>query len=170
MKHERLEMVGSATQPITLTGTAQTMSVGLHAPSGPAAVAAGPAAAVAPAKSGKTYLHIENVASDQSHATYEVYVNLPPGADPAANKDHYAGMMPLFGVLQASQQTDRHAGNGLGFSMDITRLVDRLKAKNAWDDKSVNVTFVPRRTGGTADAAGPGHHPIRVGRVSVYKA
>jgi tyrosinase len=164
MTSERPEMVGAATEPVTLTGSAETRSLALQPPAGPALRgAAGPAA-------GKTYLKIENVKSEKSHVTYEVYVNLPEGADPAEYKEHYAGAMPLFGVVQASRQTERHAANGLGFSLDITQLVNRLKEKNAWDDRNVRVTFVPRRTGGTASAAVPGHHPIQVGRISLYRA
>ena len=164
MKSERPEMVGAATEPVTLTGTAATRSLAVQPPSGPAMRgAAGPSA-------GKTYLKIENVKSEKSHVTYEVYVNLPEGADPAEYKEHYAGAMPLFGVTQASRQTERHAANGLAFSLDITKLVKRLKEKNAWDDRNIRVTFVPRQTGGTVAAAVPGHDPIQVGRISLYKA
>ena len=164
MNSERPEMVGAATEPVTLTGSAQTRSLTLQPPSGPAL-----RGAVRPA-AGKTYLKIENVKSEKSHVTYEVYVNLPEGADPAEYKEHYAGSMPLFGVMQASRTTERHAANGLGFSLDITQLVNRLKEKNAWDDGNIRVTFVPRRTGGTAGAAVPGHDPIQVGRISLYRA
>lgn len=165
MKYERPEMVGAATEPVTLTGTPATASVSIQPASGPAAAAA---SAAQPA--GKTYLKIENVVSERSHAAYEVYVNLPEGADAEQYQEHYAGKISLFGVMQASRQTEQHAGNGLAYSMDITKVVDRLKAKNAWDDRHLNVTFVPRRKGGTAEAAVPGHHPIHVGRVSLYQA
>ena len=164
MKSERPEMVGAAVEPVTLTGSEQTRSVALQPPSGPALRGAeGPEA-------GKTYLKIDNVKSDKSHVTYEVYVNLPEGANPAEYKEHYAGVMPLFGVVQASRESKRHAANGLGFSLDITPLVSRLREKNAWDDRNLRVTFVPRRTGGTAGAAVPGHNPIQVGRISLYRA
>ena len=172
MKSEHLEMVGAATQPVTLTGSAQTASVAIQPPTGPAAALPDAAAAATAPAAGKTYLHIDNVSSDKTNATYEVYVNLPPGADPASNQDHYAGTMHLFGVRQASRASDRHAGNGLGFSLDITGLIDKLKAKNAWDGRNVHVTFVQRRTGPAAAAAAPvrEHRPIHVGRVSIYRA
>jgi tyrosinase len=165
MTYERPEMVGAVTQPVTLTGSVETMSVPLQPPSGPAA-----AKMSAGAAGGKTYLKIENVMSEKSHVTYEIYVNLPEGADAAAYKEHYAGTMPLFGVVHASKKTDQHEGTGLSFSLDITDVANRLKEKNAWDDRNIKLTFVPRRQGGTAGAAVPGHHPIRVGRVSLYKA
>jgi tyrosinase len=163
MKPRIPEMIGASDKPVTLTGSPEATAFVLQPPSGPALLS-GPAAAP------KTYLKIENVVSEKSHATYEVYVNLPDNADAAAYKEHYAGAMPLFGVIQASATSDRHAGNGLGFSLDITQLVNRLKARNAWDDQNIRVTFVPRSTGGTARAAVAGHAPIRVGRVSLYRA
>lgn len=164
MKSERLEMVGAGADTVSLTGSAQTTSFAIQPATGPAvASATGPTP-------GKTYLKIENVVSQKSHVTYEVYVNLPEGADTATSKEHYVGAMPLFGVIRASRPSEHHAGNGLGFSFDITELVNRLKAKNAWDDRNIKVTFLPRRTGGTAAAAVVGHDPIHVGRISLYKA
>ena len=164
MKPGLTEMIGATDQPVTLTGSAQTTAFALQPASGPS-----PKTAVA-APSAHTHLKIENVVSMKSHATYEVYVNLPDNPDAAAYKEHYAGVMHLFGVVKASTRSDRHSGDGLSFSLDITQLVDRLKARNAWDDRNIRVTFLARQTGGTASAAMAGHDPIRVGRVSLYKA
>jgi hypothetical protein len=63
--------------------------------------------------------------SKKSHATYEVYVNLPEKPSAEDYKEHYAGAMFLFGVVRASTRSARHAGNGLHFSFDITDLVNR---------------------------------------------
>jgi len=166
------EMIGASHKSITLTGSAQTTGFVLQTRPEPAALVA---EAAAPAK---TYLKIENVVSKESHATYEVYVNLPDNPNPAAYKEHYAGALPLFGVLQASTPSERHAGGGLNFSLDITKLVNRLRARNAWDDKNIRVSFVPRRTGATREAreahgivaATEAHSPIQVGRISLYRA
>jgi tyrosinase len=165
MKPGLPEMIGASDKPVTLTGSAQTTSFVLQPASGPALERAAVQAATA-----NTYLKIENVVSEKSHATYEVYVNLPDNPDAAAYKEHYAGAMHLFGVIQASTRSDRDSGNGLSFSLDITRLVNRLQALNLWDDQNIRVTFVPRLTGGTAGAAIAGHDPIRVGRVRLYRA
>jgi tyrosinase len=119
---------------------------------------------------GKTYLHIENVVSKQSHATYEVYVNLPEKPDAAAYQEHYAGAMHLFGVRHASRRSEQHAGSGLNFSLDITELARALRAKNAWDDKKIRVTFAPRGAAGEPGRAIPEHDPIKIGRVSIYRA
>jgi tyrosinase len=165
MKPGLPEMVGANDKPVTLAGSTETTFFALQQPSGPALKSAAMRAEPA-----KTYLKIENVVSKKSHATYEVYVNLPDNPDAEAYKEHHAGAMHLFGVVQASTKSDRHSGNGLSFSIDITQLVNRLKAINDWDEKNIRVSFVPRTTGGTAMAAIAGHDPIRVGRVSLYVA
>jgi tyrosinase len=164
MKPGPPEMVGASDKAVTLTGSAQTTAFVLQPPSGPARLAAEPQAA-------RTYLSIENVTSEKSHATYDVYVNLPDHPDAAAYKEHHAGALPMFGVVQASTPSERHPGDGLNFSLDITKLVNRLKARNAWDEKNIRVTFAPRGAGDKTQTALPvRHQPIRVGRVSLYKS
>jgi tyrosinase len=144
------------------------MAFKIQPPAGPAKVRGKSAMAIAPPL-GNTYLHIENVVSKKSHASYEVYVNLPEKANAAAYEQHYAGTMHLFGVPQASTRSEHHAGNGLQFSLDITKLVDALKSKNAWDDKNVRVTFAPRGAGEGVRGAIPEHDPIKIGRISLHR-
>jgi len=163
----RSEMVGASSKKVALTGSAQTTSFAIQAASGPAKARG--KAAKAPA-AGKTYLKIENVVSKQSHATYEVYINLPEKPDAASYEEHYAGAMHLFGVRHASTRSKQHAGSGLSFSLDITELEAVLRAKNAWDDKNIRVTFLPRGAEGEATGAIPEHDPIKIGRVSLYRA
>jgi tyrosinase len=163
----RSEMVGASGKKVSLTGSAQTTTFNLQEPSGPAKARG--KAALAPL-AGKVYLQIENVVSKKSHATYEVYVNLPEKPDSADYQQHYAGSMHLFGVRHASRRSAEHAGNGLSFSLDITDLTENLKAKNAWDDKKVRVTFAPRSEGGEAKRIISAHDPIKIGRVRLYKA
>jgi tyrosinase len=164
----RTELVGASNKKVTLTGSPQTATVALQEPSGPAKIR-GKAAKAPVAALGKTYLQIENVVSKKSHTTYEVYVNLPAKTGPAEYREHYAGALHLFGVRHASTRSAQHAGSGLNFSFDITDLADALKAKNAWDEKNVRVTFVPRGEGGEARRSIPEHAPIKIGRVSVYR-
>src|SRR5882757_3996331 len=163
----RPEMVGASSKKIALTGSALTTAFKIRQPSGPARVRGEAAMA---AVSARTYLHIENVISKQSHTTYEVYVNLPERPDPAAYQEHYAGAMHLFGVRHASKRSSEHSGSGLSFSLDITDLEAALRAKNAWDDKNIRVTFSPRGPEGEVNRAVAKDDPIKIGRVSLYRA
>jgi tyrosinase len=176
MAPQRSEMIGASGKNLTLTGTPQSVGISLKPPSGPAKTKetkagrppkGGAAAAAQPAPEGRIYLYIENVVSRRAHTTYEVYVNLPEHPDAAAYEAHNAGAMHLFGIVRASTRSARSAGNGLSFSMDITRLVDRLKQENDWDEQNVRVTFGPRADG---EGAAAGHDPIQIGRVSLYRA
>jgi tyrosinase len=175
MTPERPEMIGASAKKITLTGSPQSAAIAIQPPTGPAkarAAKGGPKALKAAAGSapqGKTYLHIENVVSKKSHATYEVYVDLPENPDAAAYEEHHVGAMHLFGVVRASTRSARSAGNGLTFSMDITGLVEALKEKNAWDEKNVRVTFLPR-AGAEGQGAPAEHDPIKIGRIGIYQS
>ncbi len=164
MKPGPSEMIGANDTPMTLTGAAQSTTFALQAPAGPSLTSA-----ALPAAPATTHLSIENVVSTKSNATYEAFVNLPANPDEAAYKEHYAGVLHLFGVTQASTQSDRHAANGLSFSLDITKLVSRLKARSAWDDGNIRVTLVPRSARGAGLANLAVHDPIHIGRVRVYR-
>src|SRR5579871_523086 len=170
---QRPKMVG-AKKNLTLTGSPQSAAISIQPLAAPPkakaakAKAGKVAAAVAPpAPLGRTYLHVENVTSKKANITYEVYVNLPEKPNAATYEEHYAGTMHLFGVVRASARSARSAGNGLSFSIDISELIDRLKQINNWDEKNVRVTLLPRA--GTEGPIGK-HDPIKIGRISVYRA
>jgi len=161
------EMIGATTKKIALTGSAHSTSFKIIAPSGPAKARA--RAAAAPPL-GKTFLQIEQVTSKESHTTYEVFLNLPERPDAAVYREHRAGALHLFGVRHASRRSAEHSGTGLSFSLDITRLEAALKATGDWDDKSIRVTFLPRGPEGEVDTSVAKHDPIKIGRVSLYRA
>lgn len=147
------EMVGATKAPHDLASEPTTAHFSVKPPSGPAA--SGSAT--------NTYLKIENVTSTGPASGYEVYLNLPPGADPQQHPDHLVGMMPLFGVAEASRPSAQHPGSGLHFSLDATDVVRTLQAKKAWDPNDVQVTFVPRHPTRRRGA-------IKVGQISLYHA
>ena len=82
----------------------------------------------------------------------------------------------MFGVREASRVDRNHPGSGLYYTLDVTEVVQRLEARNAWapwapDD--LRVTFVPDDAPVAADramAAADRVAPIQVGRVSLYYA
>ena len=165
------EMVGASTQPLTLTGGIHTTTVAVAAPSGPAAKPSiGFAETAQPAP--KTFLNIENVSAEKPGSSYLVYVNLPANADPSSYQDHYAGMISMFGVAEASVASNRRPGTGLHYKFNITGLIEKLKARNAWNEKELKVSFVAESAaeGGMQESAMAPHPPIQVGRVSLYHA
>lgn len=159
------EMVGATEQTVHLTGRHTTAQVALTAPTGPARRKA-VAEAAAPQR---VFLNIENVTGTGSPNGYSVYINVPENEDPRKHEDLCAGTLPMFGVKEASRASKKHAGDGLHYSLEVTEIVERLQAQNAWDPAKLRVTFVPddeperKRTVASAD-----EQRFHVGRISLY--
>ncbi|HUE84780.1 MAG TPA: tyrosinase family protein [Vicinamibacterales bacterium] len=164
MAAQQPEMVGASEGPIVLTGGAATTRLAVSAPTGPAALRA---AAEPPA----VHLNIENVTGLESEGTYAVYLNVPEGESPEAHPELFAGLVPMFGVPEATRGDANRPGDGLTFSLEITDVVRRLEASGAWADE-VRVTFAPEGmpVARPAGVSAPVPAPITVGRVSLYYA
>jgi tyrosinase len=150
------EMVGASENRVPLAATPSEVEVAVEAPSGPALreTAEG-------AQPRRVYLKVENVRGKEIAApTYLVYVNLPPGADPATYEDRRVGQVTMFGVLEASEADEEHSGSGLTYSFEITPVVERLKQAGKWDPQRLRVTFIPV---GAAQAG-----DVSAGRVSLF--
>ena len=156
------EMVGATEQPVTLTGAAVTTSLDVNAPAGPAALAAGLEGAQR-----RIYLNIENITGEGFAPGYEVYLNLPPGERPSDHRELFAGLLPMFGVAEATNPIGDHPANGLQYSLDITEVAERLQALNAWDPAKMHVTFIPDQTPDELETEVP-TTPVKVGRISLY--
>ncbi len=157
------EMVGASEGPIVLTGDPATTRVTVNAPTGPAALRAAD-------QPQAVHLNIENVTGLDSQGTYAVYVNVPEGERAEDHPELFAGLVPMFGVPEASRGDANRPGDGLSFSLDISEVVRNLQAAGSWTN-DVGVTFVPEGEPieprpGIAAAAAPA--PVRVGRVSLY--
>jgi tyrosinase len=68
----------------------------------------------------------------------------------------------LFGVSKASRADDKHGGNGINETLEITDIIDALHLNNKLDLDHLTVRFVPRTKIQAADE-------ISVRRVSVYR-
>jgi len=158
------EMVGATEESIVLAGGQTSARIAVSPPTGPALE--GPERAAAPPR---VYLNVENVTGAGDPTSYAVYLNLPPDADPAQYPDRFAGIVPMFGVAEATRADDVHAGEGLHYTLEISKVVRALQARNEWDPNDLRVTFVLRRRSVTAEgpeSARPA--AIDVGRISLY--
>lgn len=157
------EMVGATDQPVTLAGRESSASVPVKAPTGPAG---GREAGAAPRK---VYLRLENITSEGEAESYQVYLNLPEGANPEEHRELYAGLLPMFGVAESSDPERGHPGSGLHYTLDITKVVRALEVQNAWNPDEMRVTFVPKqRPADRESGAVTAGSPVQVGRISVY--
>jgi tyrosinase len=150
------EMVGATSQSFDLAGTTTHATV----PVVTARAAARVARVAQPVGPRRVFVDVENLTAKTRPGSYDVYLGVPVGDDPAAHPDRLVGTLPMFGVVEASRSTTKHAGSGMHYALDATELYERLAALPGFDPSQLRVSFVPAR----AKAGGTVH----VGRVSLY--
>lgn len=158
------EMVGASSTRITLGGQPSIVSLTASAPQGPAASPPGGAAATH-----SVHLVLENVkALDYPVESYGVYVNVREGDRAEDHPELLAGILPGFGLVEASRPDNEHGGgSGLNHSFDITPIVEDLASRSLWNPAELRVSFVPVRSEGDR-VPGTETAPVQVGRVSLY--
>ncbi|GAA4722948.1 hypothetical protein GCM10025782_21080 [Pedococcus ginsenosidimutans] len=159
------ELVGASSGSVPLGAQPTSARVDVSGPTGPAARALMEGGA--PAPGARVYLRLENITGTTLHASgVQVHVNIPAGARPTDFPDRRAGVVSMFGVVEASRRTTTHSGSGRDVTFDITSIVRALSAADQWDPKQLQVTFtpVPDATGGVAQG------DVKVGRVSLFYA
>jgi len=118
--------------------------------------------AVAPAPFGvaetlaapRYYLRLEGVrAPDGIPGTYAAYLN----------GDAMAGLLPGFGVMEASQD----GGPGVTVSLEVTGIVNQLKQEGTWDPRRFRVTLRPYGNDGAPEGV-PASDSVTVGKVGLY--
>ena len=147
------EMVGATSAPFELGREVTHISFAIHPPKSPAILSADPL-------SWRVLLEFENITSDKMAPSFNVYLNMPPGADPQKHPDLYAGGLAMFGVAEMSRPSKKHPGDGLTYTLPITDLFRRLPMMAGWDVGNLRVSFVPNPWN---DAIS-----VEVGRVSLY--
>lgn len=103
---------------------------------------------------------------------FGVYLNLPKGAKAARRDEHLAGVVSFVGIEQAGSPAAGPKGRGahpIRYSLDVTDVVERLRAAGAWDDGTLRVDLLPIEGSQEPEpaAAGPAAG-IRVGAISLY--
>lgn len=157
----KMELVGASQQVIPIRRTGASASVKLDA-GVRRKVAASLAKASETAPPDRVYLNLENVRGTRDATVLSVFINLPKDEKPADHPELLAGSVGLFGLRQASLTDGKHAGEGLNFVLDITKIVDALHLNHTLDADSLQVTLVPHQ-------AVPDQANITVGRISIYR-
>jgi tyrosinase len=156
-----LELVGANQEALPIKGSGASTSVKLDA-GVRRKVSASLAKASETATPDRVFLNLENVRGTHDASVLNVYINLPEGAKPSDHPELLAGSVGLFGLRRASLRDSKHAGQGLNFVLDITKIVDALHLKNKLDVDSLHVRILPHQ-------AVPDKAEITVGRVSIYR-
>lgn len=157
------EMVGASDGPVRL-GRRRTVTanVPVSTPTGPGLESLN-AESVSPAPQ-RVFVNVENLTGGGEPQTFSVFVN-----------GEFAGVLPTFGVREATRESTKHPGGGLDFRFDVTNAVQKLQAAGNFDAESMNVTFVPEEDDEPGLESmdfeeGPEESQFEIGRVSVYLA
>jgi tyrosinase len=158
---KNVELVGANPGSLSITGSDVRTSVKLD-PVVRRKVSASLAVTAQAAAPDRVFLNLENVRGLVDSTAFHVYVDLPDGANPADHPERMAGSIALFGVRKASVTDEAHAGQGLTFVLEITKIVDTLHLNNALDVDAINVRIVPVRPV-------PENAKVSIGRISIFR-
>lgn len=158
---KKVELVGASKESMPVQGSGVRTTVTLD-PAARSKVAASLAAPSETAPPDRVFLNLENVRGTQNASVLSVFINLPLGADPKDHPELLAGSVGLFGLRQSSQPDESHGGQGLSFSLEITRIVDALHLSDGLKQDSLQVTVVP-------SLPLPEQATITIGRISIYR-
>jgi tyrosinase len=148
------EMVAASTAPVDLSDPEAGTTMTMVAPSGPGVLTA---AAASPRR---VYLNLEGITGAEAGVNYEVYVGAArTGTD--APPGRLAGILPTFGVPEASRADSEHGGGGIDHSLDITGLMTQLAADAGTAPSALRVSFRPTRVREKRPR-------VRIARVSIY--
>ena len=145
------EIVGSTAAPFTIEKDQTQITLPLKTPANPALRRTG-------AKR-RVFLNVEKMISREPAGTYEVYLNLPVNEKPDVHSAHYAGPLPMFGLVESSRSEGKHDAQGLYKHLEVTDLYNRLPGMPGWDPKHLRITLAAESPGKTAG--------IQVGRVTL---
>ena len=113
----------------------------------------------------RTFVNVENI-KGTSPVPQRIYLNVPAGDDPGDHPELYVGLLPMFGLAEASEPGEHSSGSGLSYSLDVTSVLENLGAR--WDGSTLNVTFVPDLGSSAPVIEGAETMDTEVSRISVY--
>lgn len=158
---KEVELMGATERAVAVKGSGARAAVRL-ATEVRNKVTASLAAASAEAPPDRVFLRLDNVVGTQTGGVLSVYLNLPEGGKPGQYPQLHAGSVGLFGLREASNKNGKHGGKGMNFTLDITKVTDRLHLSQSLNLDTLTVSLVPTRPI-------PASTPITVGRISIYR-
>lgn len=141
-EQQKIELLGANGAAISVGAAGVVTNVAMDT-----SAAKGAVTAMGPMAAGKDvvrlYLQIVGIKGETPSAKLDVFLNLPEGADPGSREDLRVARLYLFGLEEASDPDSGHGGNGLGYNLEISELVQRLRDGDGFDADKVSVTLLP---------------------------
>jgi tyrosinase len=161
-----VELVGANDETVPVVGSESRTQVRLDAPARQKVAASlAPSAASdveGVAAPDRVFLNLENVRGHSDATAFRVYLGVGDEEDPAEHPERLAGSIAPFGVSQASDFDDEHAGQGLTFVLEITDIIDQLALEGGFDVDTLPVRIVPVRPVGRKSE-------LSIGRISIFR-
>ena len=157
-----VELFGASSGDLQVTGKELSVPVALDTAVHARAATSFATAAANSALPDRVFLNLEHVRTQNDAASFSVYINVPDGENPAAHPECKAGSIGLFGATKASDPNGEHAGNGLTYVLEITRMIDALYLAGKLNGEPLNVRLVSAR--GIQD-----DDHVTIGRISVFR-
>jgi tyrosinase len=150
-QEKNVELVGANSGALRIAGSETQTAVQLDSGVRQKVSASLNTALESNAQPDRVFLNLEHVRGLADATALQVYVG-----------DQLAGSIALFGVRKATAPEGEHAGEGLTFVLEITKIVDALHLNNALDVDALNVRIVAVRPV-------PDEAQISIGRISVFR-
>lgn len=152
-RKQKVELVGANKKSLRLSGSGEVhASVQLDKPARRKVSRSLAAAAAAETPTpDRVFLNLENVRGLNDATTFQVFVN-----------DRLADTVALFGARKATAGDGEHAGKGLDIVINITKIVDELHLKDAFDVDQLDVRIVPLRPV-------PDEAKVSIGRIKIFR-
>ena len=114
------------------------------------------------ARSDRFVLTLENVRGSSDAPDVSVYINVPEQDDFAKHPDRLAGIIPLFGLRQATVPDAEYSSLGLNFALELTPVIDTLCGTGALTAAQLRVRLVPTQSV-------PEKTQFSIGRISLFR-
>jgi tyrosinase len=99
-------------------------------------------AEASPGASGELSLEVSGIdAKSLDGGYYDVYVNLPQGAQPDPNGSSFVGSISSFAMKGRAKHLA--AGQQLSKVFSLTKALKKLQTDQRWNNSELNITFVP---------------------------
>ena len=162
MASKKVELIGANQGPLALQGNGADSSVTLDPAAKTKVVNSLSFAPQKPAPPDRVFLNLENVRGTADATALHVYVGVPEGANPSQHPENLAGNIALFGVRKASDPQGEHAGQGLTYVLDISKIIDKLHLEDRLQQNWLKISVVPVKPI-------PDETKVSIGRISVYR-
>lgn len=156
----KVEALGASPTKLRLSGKELQTEVAINRPVRVRVAASFQTLAQSPPN--RVFLSLEHVSADRDGAVLAVYLEAPDPTDPSKVIEEKAGTVALFGARAASLTDGGHAGEGLTFSLEITKIIDRLHLAGGLDIDKLKVRLVSR-------SPLPDEANVTIGRIGVYR-